>query len=141
MSKNRFLANCILIHEMKLSFITSENEVKYSLHEKPVIQTLPLASLFCYLFNVSVSCSVMSDSLWFHGLSPPGFSFHGILQTKILEWVAVPFFRDLLDPGIKTRSSVLLADSLPSEPPGKPMVAYRLTEKKKGIYSILFIKH
>ena len=27
--------------------------------------------------------------------SPPGFSVHGILQTKILEWVAIPFSRYL----------------------------------------------
>ena len=25
--------------------------------------------------------------------SPPGFSVHGILQARLLEWVAVPFFR------------------------------------------------
>ena len=25
--------------------------------------------------------------------SPPGFSVHGILQARILEWVAIPFFR------------------------------------------------
>ena len=24
-------------------------------------------------------------------LSPPGFSVHGILQARILEWVAIPF--------------------------------------------------
>ena len=32
-------------------------------------------------------CSVMSDSLRPHGLSPPGSSVHGILQARILEWV------------------------------------------------------
>ena len=31
-----------------------------------------------------------------------------------------PFPGDLSDPGIKQRSPVLQADSLPSEPPGKP---------------------
>jgi len=25
--------------------------------------------------------------------SPPGLSVHGILQARILEWVAIPFFR------------------------------------------------
>ena len=34
--------------------------------------------------------SVVSDSLQPHGLcSPPGSSVHGILQTGILEWVAM----------------------------------------------------
>ena len=52
--------------------------------------------------------------------SPPGLSVHGILQARILEWVAIPSLRDLPDPGIKPGSSVLQADSLPAEPPGKP---------------------
>ena len=34
----------------------------------------------------------------------PGFSVRGILQTRILEWVVMPFSRDLLDPGIKPTS-------------------------------------
>ena len=41
----------------------------------------------------SVSRSVVSDSLRPHGLSPPGSSVHGILQARILEWVAIPFSR------------------------------------------------
>ena len=40
--------------------------------------------------------------------------------SRILEWVAVPFSRDLPNPGIEPRSLTLQADSLPSEPPGKP---------------------
>ena len=59
--------------------------------------------------------------------SPPGSSVHGILQVRILEWVAIPFSGYLPNPGIKPRSSALQADSLPSEPPGKPMLNKRLT--------------
>ena len=44
----------------------------------------------------------------------------GILQARILEWVAMPSSRGLSNPGIKPRSPALPADSLPSEPPGKP---------------------
>ena len=51
--------------------------------------------------------------------SPPGSSVHGILQPRILEWVAMPSSRGSSDPGIKPRSSALQADSLLSEPPGK----------------------
>ena len=40
-----------------------------------------------------VSWSVMSDSLCPRDCSPPGSSVHGILQAKILEWVAIPFSR------------------------------------------------
>ena len=34
---------------------------------------------------------VMTDSLRPHDCSPPGSSVHGILQTRILEWVAISF--------------------------------------------------
>ena len=51
--------------------------------------------------------------------SPQGFSVYGILQARILEWVAIPFSRGLPDPGVKARSLTLQADSLPSELPGK----------------------
>ena len=40
-----------------------------------------------------VSHSVVSNSLWACGLSPPDSSVHGISQARILEWVAVPFTR------------------------------------------------
>ena len=52
--------------------------------------------------------------------SLPGFSVHGILQARILEWVEIPFFRDLPNPGIEPESPELQADSLPSEALGKP---------------------
>ena len=69
----------------------------------------------------SESYFVMSDSLQQDGLySLPGSSVHGILQARILQWVAVPSPGDLPDPGIEPRSSTLQEDSLPSEPPGKP---------------------
>ena len=38
-------------------------------------------------------------------------------------WIAFPSPRDLPDPGMKPRSLTLQADSLPSEPPGKPIRA------------------
>ena len=43
----------------------------------------------------SVSHSVVSDSLQPHG---PGSSVHGILQLKIVEWVAIPFSRGSSQP-------------------------------------------
>ena len=47
-----------------------------------------------------------------------GSSVHGILQARILKWVAFPSPGDLPDPRIEPRSSgkELQADSLPSEP-------------------------
>ena len=45
----------------------------------------------------------------------PGSSLHRILQARILEWVAVPFSRDLPNPGTEPGSPALQEDSLPSE--------------------------
>ena len=66
--------------------------------------------------------------------SPPGSSVHGILQARILEWVAVYFFRDLPDPGIGLRSPVMAGGFFTTEPPGKPTRApnEKLTVSAKG---------
>ena len=70
--------------------------------------------------------------------SSPGSSVHGILQARILEWIAIPFSRGSGgtsrgpegsegsegqegSPGVELGSPILQADSLPSEPPGKPV--------------------
>ena len=42
---------------------------------------------------VCVSHAIMSNSLPPHGLYLPGSSVHGILQARILEWVAITFSR------------------------------------------------
>ena len=42
---------------------------------------------------MKVKVSVVSDSLGPMDRSPPGSSVHGILQARILEWVAIPFSR------------------------------------------------
>ena len=60
-------------------------------------------------------CWTLADPM---NCSPPDSPIHGILQTKILEWVAIPFFRFLPNLKIKLGSSPLQADSLPSEPLG-----------------------
>ena len=52
--------------------------------------------------------------------SPPGSSVHGMSQTRILEWVAISFSRECSQPRDRSGSHALQADSLPSEPPGKP---------------------
>ena len=49
-------------------------------------------NIFIFL-SVCESHSVVSNSLWPHDCSLPGFSVHEILQARILEWVAVPSSR------------------------------------------------
>ena len=56
--------------------------------------------------------------------SSPGSSVHGILQARILEWVAVPSSRRSSQPRDQTRVSRLLhwkAGSLPRASPGQPL--------------------
>ena len=64
------------------------------------------------------SCSVVSDSLWPHGLLP-GSSIHGIFQARVLEWLPFPSPGDLPNPGTEPGSPTLHEDALLSETPGK----------------------
>ena len=62
--------------------------------------------------KVTQSCLTLCDSM--------DYTVHGILQARILEWVAFPFSRGSLNPGIEPRSPALRVDSLPVEPQEKP---------------------
>ena len=61
--------------------------------------------------------------------SLPGSSIPEILQVRMLEWAAILFSRDLPNPGIEPGSPALQADSLPSGPPGKPLVTFKRFQK------------
>ena len=72
-------------------------------------------------FAASATWEASYASLWCQTLcnpidcSPPGSSVHGILQARILEWVAMPPPGDLPNTGIEPRSPALQMDSLPAE--------------------------
>jgi len=68
------------------------------------------------VFLVAQLCPTLCDTT---DCGPLGFTVHGILRARILEWIAIAFSRDLSDPGLKPGSPALQADSLLSEPPGK----------------------
>ena len=52
------------------------------------------------------SCPTLCDPT---DCSPPGYSsVHGILQARILEWIAIPFSRELSNPGIEPWSPATL---------------------------------
>ena len=61
---------------------------------------LVLCFFFVYLVHVTL-CDPMNHN-------PPGSSVHGILQARMLEWVAMPSSRGSPDPGIKPSSLSLL---------------------------------
>ena len=80
-----------------------------------------------------MSHSVMSDSLWLHGLShiqifetlctvahQAPLSM-GILRQEFWSELPFPFPGGLPDPGLEPWSPTLQADSLLYEPPGKPL--------------------
>ena len=47
--------------------------------------------------------------------NPMDYTVHGLLQARILEWVAFPFSRGSSNPGIEPRCPSLQVDSLPAE--------------------------
>ena len=51
------------------------------------------------------SCLILCDPM---DCSPPGSSIHGILQARILEWIAMPCFRGSSQPRVWTQVSRLL---------------------------------
>jgi len=56
--------------------------------------------------EVAQLCPTLGDPM---DCSLPGSSIHGIFQARVLEWGAIAF-----------SAPALQADTLPSEPPGKP---------------------
>ena len=74
--------------------------------------------------------------------SPPGSSVHGILQARILEWVAISFSRGSSQPRDRTQVSRITDRSLTSEPPGKPKIQLGwgqilfVLSRKHSLYSL-----
>ena len=67
-----------------------------------------------------VSCSVVSNSLWPHGLQPTSLLCPWNSSGKNTGMGKPLLQGDLPDPKIEPRSPALQRDSLPSEPPGNP---------------------
>ena len=88
-------------------------------HGPPLNHRTWLPGLPCGVWYVYViaaqSCPTLCDP---RDYGPPGSSVHGILQARILEWVAISFSRG----SSRSRDSTLQEDSLPSEPPGQWLV-------------------
>ena len=78
----------------------------------------PVGVCVCFGVLVVQSCPTLCDYM---DCSLPGSSVHGMLQARILE--PFPSQGNFVDPGIEHGSPALQVDSLPSEPPGKPMLA------------------
>ena len=58
----------------------------------------------CVCVLVAQLCPTLCDPT---DCSPPGFSVHGILQARILEWIAIPFSRGTSQPRNRTLVSCM----------------------------------
>ena len=67
---------------------------------------------------VKVKAKVAQSCLTLCG--PMVYTVHGILQARILEWVAFPFSRGSSQPRDGTQVSHIAGGFLPAEPQGKP---------------------
>ena len=70
----------------------------------------PNSAIYCSV-KVTQSCSTLCV--------PTDYTVHGILQTRILEWVAFPFSRGYSPPRDWTQVSSIARDSLSAETQGK----------------------
>ena len=75
----------------------------------------------CVVVLIALSHLTLCDPM---DCSSQSLSVHGILQARILEWTAFPSPGDLSNLGIEPSSPALQADSLPSEPLGKPFILF-----------------
>ena len=117
------LSISILIYEMGIlvpNEVVMKNEWEYiCIYTYICIRIYIYVGMYvciCTLCLVTQSCLTLWDPM---DCSPPAPLSTGILQARILEWVAMPCSRGYFWPGIKPRSPSLQADSLPSETPGK----------------------
>ena len=81
------------------------------------VSTLFLIHMTKSKVKVAQSCPALCDSM--------DYTARGILQARILEWVAFPFSRGSSQPRDRTQVSALQVDSLPAEPQWKPSFSPR----------------
>ena len=79
--------------------------------------------------EVTQSCPTLCDPV---DCSPPGFSVHGILQARILEWVAISFSRGSSQPRDQTRVSHIGGRCF-------NLWATRLTQQKLFFYEVKIV--
>ena len=101
---------------------------------------------FCELWWWWFSHYVVSDSCDPMDCNPPGSSVHGISQTRILEWVAISFFRGSSQPRDLTQVSYVAGRFFTTEPTGKPSVCFVFNKMNENSFSyganiLVILKH
>ena len=72
------------------------------------------------------SCLILCDPV---DCSLPGFSVHGILQARILEWVTFSFSRGSSQPRDRTQVSCIVSGFFTTELPEKPIDGMKMKVK------------
>ena len=73
-----------LLHELSPCWEKGKHTFQFIISPTLLVQVVIVVVL------VTQSCPTLCDPT---DCSPPGSSVHGILQARVLEWIAVPFFR------------------------------------------------
>ena len=120
--KHDFITTCILssswVHAIYL-FIKCLS----SAHSSVLGQCFPLPESNMVLTAAAAaawslqSCPTLCEP---RDYSPPGSSVYGILQARILEWVAMPSYRGSSQPRDQTQVSRIAGSFFTAEPPRRP---------------------
>ena len=121
-----------------LNQLYSNKKLKNYFEKKNVKKERHLCSPACVCAKSLQSCSTLCDPM---DCSPPGSSVHGALQARILEWGAMPSSGGIFpswgpNPCLPVPPA-LQVDSLPTEPPGKPICVWERSKTCKQISSIM----
>ena len=85
-------------------------EIKWDDYLKGLVYCLCVCVCVC---SIAQLCLTVTCGLWL-----PGSSAHGILQARILTWIAMPLFRGSSQPRYQTQVSCLSCTA----PPGSPSI-------------------
>ena len=108
-------------------FNVTVKEIQIKKLECPIISFRSECVCVCVCMCVCVSHSVESDSLQSHW---------PIFQARILDKVAISFSKGFSWPRDEPGSSTLQADSIPSDPPGKPILVRMAIIKNSTNYKV-----
>ena len=102
-----------MISTLEITMLSILNNYKFSL--------LPSLYIFCVYDQLCLTlCNPMHQS-------PPGFSVQEIFQARILEWVAISFFRESSLPRDQTHVSCI-----------ERRVLYQRNHRGSSLYAIIF---
>ena len=118
-----FYSSRILCYEISKGGRLFEFGSKQILWSKFCHVLTEICILYMYRVESLQSCPALCGPM---DCSPPGSSVHGIIQARMLEWVAIPFPRDLPNSGIEPASPALAGRLFTTDPPEAPVTIYHM---------------